>query len=113
MTDHLADRIRRILHERKTATVEKKMMGGICFMVNDKMCMGVVKDRLMARVGPDNYAQALKRKGCREMDFTGRPMNGYVFVDGEGTDFDTDLKFWVDLCLAFNPQAKSSKVKSK
>ena len=80
-------------------------------MVDGKMCVGVIKDNLMARVGPEAYDAALTRKACREMDFTKRPMKGYVFVEPEGWDMDADLEYWIDLCLAFNPFAKSSKKK--
>ena len=107
----LADRIRNVLSDRKIVAEEKKMMGGLCFMVDDKMCVGVIKDGLMARIDPEIYNQALKVKGCREMDFTGRPMKGFVQVDPVGTDMDEDLSYWIDLCLEFNPKAKSSKKK--
>ena len=80
-------------------------------MVDDKMCLGIVKDELMARVGPDAENEALKMKGSRPMDFTGRPMKGYLFVSEEGIDMEEDLEKWVQLCLDFNPQAKSSKKK--
>lgn len=107
--EHLSDRIRAVFKARRVPFAEKKMMGGLCFMVDDKMCCGVEKDKLMARIGPDVYEEALTRKGCREMDFTGRPMKGYVFVEPDGVDTDSDLEYWVQLCLDFNPMAKSSK----
>ena len=78
-------------------------------MVKDKMCLGVEKNMLMARIGPEVYEDALRKKGCREMDFTGRPLKGYVFVEPKGIDLDKDLEHWIDLCLAYNPKAKSSK----
>lgn len=106
-----ADRIRRNLQEKKTAFEEKKMMGGLCFMVDDKMCVGIVKDVLMARIDPDIHEEALTKKGCRDMDFTGKPMKGFVFVDPEAVDLDSDLDYWIGLCLDFNPRAKSSKKK--
>ena len=109
--EHLADRVRRRLSEQKAHFEEKKMMGGLCFMVDDKMCVGIVKDDLMARVGEDLQVQNKDRVGCRPMDFTGRPMKGYVFVSPEGVDNQDDLEHWVDLCLQFNPLAKSSKKK--
>lgn len=111
--EFLADRIRRQLKDKGVFSEEKKMMGGLCFMVNDKMCLGVVNQMLMARVGPDNYLSALKRNGCREMDFTGRPMKGFVFVDPEGVDSDADLEYFVKLSLQYNPLAKSSKKKKR
>lgn len=109
--EYLADRIREALNEKHVSFDEKKMMGGLCFMVNDKMCTGIVKNNLMARIDPDNYDQALKRKGCMEMDFTGKPMKGFVFVEPEGIDLDEDLDYWLQLCLDYNPKAKSSRKK--
>ena len=87
------------------------MMGGLCFMVNDKMCVGIEKDKLMARLDPDIYERALSKRGCREMDFTGRPMRGFVFVEPVGIKREKDLDYWVQLCLDFNPKARSSKKK--
>ena len=87
------------------------MMGGLCYMVDDKMCIGVVKNNLMARIDPDIYEVALTKTGCKEMDFTGRSMKGFVFVEPRGIDLDEDLDYWVELCLDFNPLAKSSKKK--
>jgi len=107
----LADRIRNTLAEKKVYARELKMMGGLCFMVDEKMCVGIVKNNLMARIGVDSYENALGKKGVQPMDFTGRPMNGYVFIDPEGVDMDEDLEYWVQLCLDYNPLAKSSKKK--
>jgi TfoX/Sxy family transcriptional regulator of competence genes len=109
--EHLADRIRRELKDQNASFEEKKMFGGICFMVDDKMCVGVIKDDLMARIHPEEVDQLLSRSGARLMDFTKRPMKGYLFIDGDGTDLDDDLSFWVQQCLAYNPLAKSSKKK--
>lgn len=107
----LAERIRISLLKKKTVSEEKKMMGGLCFMVDDKMCVGVVKDTMMVRIDPEFYEEALTKKGCREMDFTGRPMKGFAFVEPEGIIFDKELDYWVQLCLDYNPKAKSSKKK--
>lgn len=96
----LAERIRMAVAERPTVT-EKKMFGGLAFMLNDYMFCGVLQDSLMARVGPDNYQASLARPHVREMDFTGRPMKGYVYVAPEGTESDQDLAYWVDLCAQF------------
>jgi hypothetical protein len=109
--DHLAERVKKVLKEKHIHFEEKKMMGGLCFMVREKMCVGVEKDMLMARIGPDIYEKALKKKGCREMDFTGRPLKGFVFIDPTGIDMDKDLEYWIQLCLDYNPKAKSSKKK--
>jgi TfoX/Sxy family transcriptional regulator of competence genes len=111
--EFLSDRIKQVFLERKVNFQEKQMMGGLAFMVNDKMCVGVVKENLMVRIDPEIYDEALQRPGCRPMDFTGRPMKGFVFVDPEGIDLDEDLSYWIDLALEFNPRAKSSKKKQK
>ena len=109
----LGDRVRQVLHEKKVHFIEKKMMGGLCFMVDDKMCVGIVHDELMARIGTEKYEEALTKEGAKEMNFTGRPMKGYIFVDAEGTDMYDDLSTWIQLALDFNPLAKASKKKKK
>ena len=81
--EQLAARVRQFFKARVVAFEEKRMMGGLCFMVDRKMCVGVEKKRLMARIDPSVYERALGRKGCVPMDFTGRPMRGFLFVDGE------------------------------
>ncbi|WP_020537633.1 TfoX/Sxy family protein [Lewinella cohaerens] len=117
--EYLADRIRKAFEEHNTAFAEKKMMGGLCFMVNEKMCCGIHYDKkketdlLMARIGLDASIDALEREGCHPMDFTGRPMKGYVFVTSDGFDTEEDLTHWIRLCIAFNPLAKASKKKKK
>lgn len=111
--EFLADRMRVILNEKSVNYLEKKMMGGLTFMVDDKMCLGIVKDDVMARINPDIYDEALQKIGCKEMKFTGRPMKGFVFIEPEGTDMDSDLDHWIQLALEYNPFAKSSKKKSK
>ena len=100
--ENLADRIRKQLHIKHVLFIEKKMMGGLTFMINDKMCIGIVKNELMARIGKDNYKAALQKPGCRPMDFTGKPMKGYVFLEPEGIDLDSDLDYWIDISLEFN-----------
>jgi hypothetical protein len=107
----LADRIRNILADKKVDSREMKMMGGLCFMVDEKMCIGIVKNNLMARIGSEAYEAALTKKGVQPMDFTGRPMKGYVFIDPIGVDMDTDLEYWIQKCLDFNPLAIASKKK--
>ena len=108
----LADRIRLVLKEKQVSFKEKKMMGGLTFMVDNKMCVGIVKDNLMARINPNIYEAALRKEGCKEMNFTGKPMKGYVFIEPEGVDFDEELEYWVQLCIDFNPLVKSSKKKA-
>lgn len=109
--EFLADRVRRVLTEKHVSFEEKKMMGGLCFMVDDKMCLGILRNDLMARIDPDLYDRALTRQGSRKMDFTGRPMKGFVFVEPIGIDREADLEYWIQLCLDFNPKAQSSKKK--
>jgi len=107
-SEYLADRINRYFRAEKVIFIEKKMFGGLCFMVNNKMCVGIIKDELMARIGEQNYEEALTKKGCKEMTFTGRPMKGYVYLDEDSLDLDTDLEYWLQLALNFNPLAKVS-----
>jgi TfoX/Sxy family transcriptional regulator of competence genes len=110
--EHLADRVRQALAGQRRVA-EKKMMGGLTFMVNNKMCVGILNDDLMARIDPDVYEAALQRKGCREMDFTGKPMKGFVFVSPEGTRTANELAYWAGLALDFNKKAKASKKRKK
>ncbi len=107
--EFLGDRIRQVLNDKYANFFEKKMFGGLCFMVEDKMCLGVVKDEVMARIGIDAYQVALQKPGCNEMNFTGRPMKGYVFLTDDAIDLDIDLEYWIQLALDFNPMAKASK----
>lgn len=100
----LAERIREVLREvagTRADITEKRMFGGIAFMSGGYMFIGIAGDVLMARVGPDAYLEALRRTHVREMDFTGRPMKGYVFVDPPGFEDDRALERWVRECRAF------------
>ena len=108
--EKLANRVREALSEQKSV-VEKKMMGGLTFMVNGKMCVGILREDLMARIDPEVYETALQKTGCREMNFTGRPMKGFIFISPEGTSTRKDLDYWMDLALDFNSRAKASKKK--
>ena len=109
-SETLADRIREsLVHLDNVA--EKKMMGGLTFMVKDKMCVGIIGDEMMCRIDPVLQDSVLEKTGCREMDFTGRPMNGYVMVNAEGMEMQKDFDEWIHLCLDFNDRAKSSKKK--
>jgi TfoX/Sxy family transcriptional regulator of competence genes len=96
----LAARIREVLAERPD-TYERKMFGGIAFMVGGNMCVGVIGDKLMARVGPGGHDEALAQPHASVMDFSGRPMVGYVYVDPEGVRSDAGLARWVDRALTF------------
>lgn len=106
-SEFLVERVR--LRLRNAGVVEeKKMMGGMIFMVNDKMCVGVDidkktnHDRLMVRVGKLPYEDLLNKAGSRKMDFTGKVMRGFLFIDPEGFDAEEDMDFWVEKALEFN-----------
>ncbi len=109
----LANRIRSVLDQKGVVFEEKKMFGGLCILVDDKMCMGIIKTELMARIGEEAEASVQNKTGVRPMDFTGKKMKGFTYVDQIGLDREEDLEFWIDLCLEFNPIAKSSKKKQK
>lgn len=96
----LAVRIEDILQDRDDVEM-KKMFGGIAFMVNKHMTVGIIDDMLMARVGPDQYEKCLKEDFVKEMTFTGKAMKGMVYVLPEGIAEDQDLTRWVNLCLDF------------
>ena len=96
----LAQRIRDVLVDQD-GLVEKKMFGGVAFMVHGNMACGVVKEDLMVRVGPDAYDEALDQPHARPMDFTGKPMRGMVYVDGGGLEEEEDLAGWVQRGLDF------------
>jgi hypothetical protein len=97
----LAERLRDQFVDRHGIT-EKKMFGGLAFMYRGHMLVGILGDSLVARVGPAEYTDALKRPHVREMDFNGKPMKGYVSVDPAGFESDSDLSTWIGLCLRFN-----------
>ncbi len=96
----LAARIRSAF-EGQTGVAEKRMFGGVAFMVGGNMACGVTSDELMVRVGPDNYEDALSRPHARPMDFTGRPLRGMVYVSRPGFESDQDLAAWVESGASF------------
>lgn len=98
--EKLAERVRKAIGKRKEVT-EKKMFGGVAFLHEGRMFLGLIKDELMARVGPQTHEGALEEPGTRVMDFTGKPMVGYVFVAPKGYTSDADLKKWVKWTLDF------------
>jgi TfoX/Sxy family transcriptional regulator of competence genes len=107
-SEKLADRIREAL-----ATVprveEKHMMGGLTFMVNGKMCVGILKDELMCRIDPARHESEVEKQGCRTMDFTKRPMKGFVLIDDSGMKTPKAFQYWINISLEYNKQAKASK----
>jgi len=96
----VAERLREVF-EGRSDIVEKKMFGGIAFMHSGNMCCGIVDDMLMARVGPDAYEEALQRPHAREMDFTGKSLKGFVYVEPAGFAEDEQIQHWINLCEAF------------
>jgi len=95
-----AERVRRILSTQGDV-IEKKMFGGLCFMVNGSMCCGLTSTALMVRVGPDGYEKALALPHARPMDFTGRPLTGMVYIDPAGYKTDAALAKWVQRGVNF------------
>jgi TfoX/Sxy family transcriptional regulator of competence genes len=96
----LAGRIRDAL-ARKRGIEEKKMFGGVGFLLDGNMLIGVWQDSLIARIGPDEYAEALRQVHVREFDITGRPMKGWVLVEAEGVEDDGQLSEWVERATKF------------
>ncbi len=117
--EYLADRINQILKNLGANYTSKKMMGGLLFSVDDKMLCGIHIDKkygdslLMARIGEEAYDREIGKVVCLPMDFTGRPMKGYIYVTPDGWDLDKDLEYWLKLTLDFNPFAKASRKKTK
>ena len=109
--EKLAGRVREIISKTHKISEEKKMFGGLCFMVNDKMCVGVEQERMMVRLDPACYDEVMEKDGCHPMDFTGKPMRGYVFVDASALTTLKKLDYWVQLALAYNAVARASKKK--
>ncbi len=108
--EKLADRIRERLADLPVLE-EKEMMGGLTFMVNDKMCVGIIKDEMMCRIDPELHNKVVEMRGCRTMDFTKRPMKGYILIEDIGMRTSEEFEYWISLALEFNPKAKSSKKK--
>ena len=109
--EKLACRVRELIALKESNIEEKKMFGGLCFMVNDKMCVGVESERLMIRLNPEVYDEVMEKEGCEPMNFTGKIMKGYVFVNIEALATKKQLQYWIDLALEFNKIAKPSKKK--
>jgi TfoX/Sxy family transcriptional regulator of competence genes len=110
--EKLADRTREIIALTHKNVEEKRMFGGLCFMVNEKMCVGIEQNRMMVRLDPDKYDEVMEKDGCKAMDFTGKVMKGYVFVDADVLNTKKKLEYWVKLALEYNKIAKASKKKT-
>ena len=99
----LASRVREILSLVRGFS-DKKMFGGLCFLINGNMCCGVLNDELVLRLEPEHAEDLLSRPHTRPMDFTGRPMQGYVYVAPEGLETDAALEGWVSRAIAYATQ---------
>jgi TfoX/Sxy family transcriptional regulator of competence genes len=109
--EKLADRVRELIALTHKKIEEKRMFGGLCFMVNDKMCVGVEQERLMVRLDPQRYDEVMEEEGCKPMDFTGKVMKGFVFVEKDVLSTKKKLEYWIGLALEYNKIAKASKKK--
>jgi TfoX/Sxy family transcriptional regulator of competence genes len=110
--ERLAQRVREELSGVKGVS-ERRMFGGLAFLVDGKMCVGVLNDELVVRVGRDRYERALSRTGARPMDFTGRAMTGMVYVSPNGVTRGAGLKAWVEQGLAGAREATPSRRKTR
>ena len=117
--EYLADRIRLQLKEKHTHFDELKMMGGLLFKVDNKMLCHIHINKnygdslIMARIGEAVYQNEIEKAECLPMDFSGKPMKGYIYVTPDGFDTENNLSYWIDLCLDFNPLANAVKSKKK
>ena len=117
--EYLADRIRLQLNEKHIHFDELKMMGGLLFKVDNKMLCHIHINKnygdslIMARIGEAVYQNEIEKPDCLPMDFSGKPMKGYIYITPDGFDTENDLSYWVDLCLDFNPLANAAKSKKK
>jgi len=108
--EKLAEKIRMAFSEIPNVE-EKKMFGGLAFLVNDKMCINVSGDNLMCRFDPKLEDIISKKKGYLTVVMRGKEMKGYCYVEPEGFKTKKDIEFWINLCLSFNKEAKSSVIK--
>ena len=108
----LAIRVREYLNKsEKFQVVEKKMFGGLAFMINDKMCINVGDDLLMCRFDPERTEELSGRKGFLPMIMNNRKYKGYCYVEPVGYKNKKDFEFWINLCLDYNHKAKSESIK--
>lgn len=108
--EKLANRIREQFASLKKVE-EKEMMGGLTFMYNGKMCVGIFKGELMCRIDPSVQETALSKPGARLMEMGGKPMKGYIIVNESGIKSKANFEYWINLALAFNKTAKPSRKK--
>lgn len=110
--EELAARVREIILE-STDPVERKMFGGVAFMVRGHMCVGVIKDDLVLRLGDEEAGATLQEDAARPMDFTGKPMKNFLYIAPEGTAKEKDLRAWIARALAFVESLPPKKAKAK
>ena len=111
-SEDLAKRIGHALAFR-TDLVEKKMFGGLAFMINGKMSVGIIKDELMVRVVSEKYEAALQLPHAKAMDFTGRVMKGFVQVEEPGFETEEQLQYWLETGIEFAEKVEIKKPKRK
>jgi TfoX/Sxy family transcriptional regulator of competence genes len=107
----LLNRVREIIASKQDNVEEKKAFGGICFMVNDKMCVGVKPQRIMVRIDPQKFDEVISKDGCEPMVHNGKVMKGFMFISSDAISKRKQLEYWVNLALDYNPVAKPSKKK--
>ncbi|ANQ47661.1 TfoX/Sxy family protein [Flammeovirga yaeyamensis] len=106
--EYLGERIDRWFQQQNVEYFPKKMMGGLVFMVNNKMCCGIHIDKkygdslLMAKIGEDQYVLEIEKEETLPMDFTGRPMKGFIYIIPDGFDMDEQLEYWLEKALEYN-----------
>ncbi|MBK0378850.1 TfoX/Sxy family protein [Mucilaginibacter segetis] len=108
VNEELLNRVREALMDIAEVT-EKRMFGGICFMVNNKLCVCVNQHEILCRIGPDEFDNAIEQNGTRPMQQGDRTAKGYVFVDELAIQNKVDFDYWIGLALTYNKVAKSSK----
>jgi TfoX/Sxy family transcriptional regulator of competence genes len=107
--EKLADRVRELIALTHKKVKEKRMFGFLCFMVNDKMCVGVTEEGLLVRADRATYDELMEKEGCRPMNFGSKVMKGLVFVDKDVLNTKKKLEYWIGLALEYNKIAKASK----
>jgi TfoX/Sxy family transcriptional regulator of competence genes len=108
VNETLASCVREIIAARERRIEEKRMFGGLCFMVNDKMCVGVEASRLMVRFDPAMTDEVMEKEGVTPMDFTKKVMKGYAFVDIAVLKSKEGVEYWVNMALDYNKLAKAN-----
>ena len=111
--EKLASRTRELIALTQKNVEEKKMFGGLCFMVDDKMCVGVKADHIMVRIDPAKFEDAMEQEGCRPMIHGTKIMKAFLFVDENVLNTKRKLEYWINLALEYNAIAKASKKKKK